>query len=234
MALQLALAKGELDPTAGTQVLEDSTGSYNATTNPTGYGTPNAARNTLALFVRVYNNRFDGSSDVTGTLLVDVPDNSDPTAVTKWTITLVDEGWLKATIYGVRFLDVAISLQVGEIVWDDSNNVLKRILTKSGSGPYVYTTTTATVADLENTNYIVAYSTVFNTYAIPQLCICYEKSVEKYLLSFDDDDRKLSDKIRAYLVSIRNGFLTGSPAEAQKKVEKAQAICTCFTEHCDC
>jgi hypothetical protein len=234
MALELALAKGALDGTNETLVIEDSTGAYNATTNTTGYGTPNPARAVLGLFLRAFNNRYEGEEDVTGTLLTATADDSDPVAVTQWTLALAEDGWIKATVYGLNLLDVDTSLQLDELVWDADNNLLKRIATKSGSGPYTYTTVSAVAADLDNSDYQKAYSTVFNTYAIPALCDCHLKSVEKYLDSEDEDDRKLSLKIQAYLISIRNSFLTESPAEGQKMVERAEAICECFNENCDC
>lgn len=234
MALELQISKGALNDTAGTLVIEDSTGNYNASTNPTGYGTPNPDRADLALFLRAYNNRYNGESDVTGELLTATADDSDPTAVTEWTLTLADDGWIKATIYGVKIYDEAVSFEVGEIVWNDSLNKLERILTKTGSGPYTYTKEDAAEADLEDTDYTVPYSTVLNTYAIPDLCECHLKAVNKYLDSQDDDDKENSRKIQAYLISIKNSFLTGSPAEAQKKVEKAELLCACFTDNCNC
>jgi hypothetical protein len=235
MALELQISKGALDSTNGTLVISDSTGAYNADTNLTGYGTPNPARAAVAIFLRAYNNRYEGEDEVTGTLLTATPDDTDPIATTLWTLTLAEEGWIKATIYGVRLLDVATELEVDEIVWDADNSVLKRILTVTGDGPYTFTTEDAVEADLENEDYHIAYSTVLNTYAIPELCECYLKSVQAYLLDIEDENlRALSEKIRAYLVAIRDLFLTDSPADAQKLVEKAESLCECLDSNCIC
>ena len=234
MALELAISKGALNDTDGTLIISNSTGDYNADTNTTGFGTPNPERADIALFLRAYNNRYEGESDITGTLMTASPDDSDPLATTLWTLTLIKDGWIKATIYGVKIYDTADSFQIDEIVWNDSLNKLERILTKSGTGPYTYTKEDATQADLENSDYTIPYSTVLNTYTIPSLCECHLKSIDRYLDSQDEDDEKLSRKISANLISIRNSFLTGSPAEAQKKVERAEAICTCFSDNCGC
>ena len=234
MALELQIAKGALDSTAGTLIISDSTGDYDASSNTTGFGSPNPARADVALFLRAYNNRYEGASDITGTLMTVTADDSDPAALTKWTATLIKDGWIKATVYGVLIYDTATSFELNEIVWNDSLNKLEKILTKSGSGPYTYTKEDATEADLEDSDNYIRYSTVLNTYAIPDLCECYLKSINTYLQSQEADDKALADKIRAYEVSLKNSFLTGSPAEGQKKVERAEAICACFTDNCNC
>lgn len=50
MALELGLTIGAYDRVTATLSLSDTTGVYNVTTNPTGYGTPNNERNEFALF----------------------------------------------------------------------------------------------------------------------------------------------------------------------------------------
>lgn len=238
MALELELSKGALNDTDGTLIISDSTGNYDASDNTTGYGAPNPDREDLALFLRAYNNRYEGESDVTGTLLTDTPDDSDPTATAQWTLTLAEDGWIKCTVYGLRLYSTSTSFELNELTYDTGTSTIRKILTKTGSGPYTYTYEAVEEDALEDDDNVVAYSTVFNTYAIPDLCSCHLQSVESY---FDEDDISekqlkwnLSQKIRMYLVSIRNSFLIGSPAEAQKKVERAEAICACFTDNCGC
>lgn len=215
-------------------VINDSTGNYDATNNPTGYGSPNATRVSLALFVRAYNKRYNGSTDLTDILLVDTPNTSDPTAVTKWTIALNKDGWQHVTIYGLRRYDTAVLFSVNEIVYDYVSGELRQILTITGGGPYTYTYAVVTKAAFEVAGNTTAYSTVLDTYSIPSLENCHYEASKNYFNVLTEDAWDKYQEIEATLKSIIYGFAYLNFAQAQLQVETLEGTCTCFTSTCNC
>ena len=234
MSLVLQIIQQSISADGTTMVFADTTGNYNALTNPGGYGTPNAARNTLALFLQVFNNRFDGSPTIVQSPLTIAA--YDPTVVASWTATLVKEGWQEATVYGVALFDetLATLYAVNEFVYDVASSQLRQILTVTGTGPYTYTYNVVTPVALGTAGTTVLYSTVYNTYAIPSLNNCYNTANDKQLLSKKESDFKKWEEISAYISSIVFGFNSGSYANAETKVETLEGICNCLNEDCGC
>lgn len=232
LVLQITLQSISTDGT--TLVFVDTTGNYDAVNNPGGYGTPNAARNTLALFLQVFNNRFDGSPTV-----IQVPltiASYTPTTVATWIATIVKEGWQQATVYGVPLYDEtgATLYAVGAVLYDVSSAQLRQILTVSGTGPYTYTFAIILPSALGTAGIITAYSTVLNTYAIPSLYTCFNTANDTQLLSKKECDFRKWEEISAYISSIRYGFDSGASANAELKVEQLEGICNCLIQDCGC
>jgi hypothetical protein len=240
MALVLALTRGTVAAGATTMVIQDSTGDYNATTNASGYGSPNAARNVLALILRVKNKRYDGEDDIQNTLLSAA--TYDPESVTEWTLTLNEDGWQQAIVYGLNLYNVNTLLEVGELVWNASSNIIERITVRTGGGaPYTYTKVSATEEDLDNASYTTAYSTTIETYAVPGVSECVNKMIKRYFDYKTDPEkttaevaqaRQEADESDLSLTAIVYGFEHEYMAETQKQVEVLEAACTCFTDSC--
>ncbi len=236
MALDLKLLYSSINDLGTKITLIDNTGVYNADTNPGGFGSPNAARNTLALLVRAFSKRYDGGETIVDTLLTVAPDDADPVVAASWELTLNGQGWQQATVYGLQLYSTSLSFEVGELVYDVGSSAIWQILTKSGSGPYVYTHEVVEEEALDDLTLIKAYYKVYNTYAIPGLCECRYKMNKAYF------DARVKDPVlfKKYLEvdGLINGiacdFGFGSFAEAQSTVEYVENICTCFTEECNC
>lgn len=232
MALALKLTKTSISADGTTMLVTDSTGNYNVTTNVGGYGSPNAARNSLALILLCWNERYDGEDSITP--VAETIAAYTPTTVTEWTVTLNSDGWQQAIVYGVKLYSTSTLFAVNEIVYNVGTSELWRILTVSGSGPYTYTHSVVLASTLTDTDYVIPYTYVLNDYAIPAITTCFNKSVEYYFLTLETTDFDRMLKIDAYLKSIRYSFLSGSFAPAQAKVEQVQTICSCFTSECNC
>jgi len=215
-------------------VIKDITGNYDATTNPGGYGTPNPDRADVALVLRAFNNRYDGSTTVVSNNVDVTPDNTDPLVVINWNVEIDKQGWYKVVLYGLNILDSSVLLSVGEIVWNTLTSSIERITDRVGSGPYTYTTIAATPEDLDGNTYTKAYSFLLDTYADDELCVCFNKAVRYYYKSKEEADKERYRKIRGYLTVMKLDFLTGSPAEGQKIVEQVESICNCFAIDCNC
>jgi hypothetical protein len=232
MALVLKLSRNSVSAASSSMIITDATGNYDATTNPSGYGSPNANRNTLALFLRVYNKRYDGDSSLSNTLLTIA--SYDPTTVTQWTSTLNKDGWQQATVYGLKLYSTSTLFAVNDLVYNTSTSEIWRIDSVSGSGPYTYTHTVMNQIDLENTLYGKAYLTVLDTYAIPSISDLANRAIKNYFnLIVDpssvqediDEAKEDADELDLLITAITYGFEYGYMAEAQKQVESAENVC---------
>lgn len=233
MSLVLALTKGSLSSDGTTLTITDDTGSYDASENPGGYGSPNEARADLALFLKAYNKRYDGEDEIQDTELS--ISTYDPEDVSEWTLTMNEDGWIQATVYGLKLYDIATSFQISELTYDAATNQIRKISTKTGVGPYTYTYEVVTEAALADDESVILFETIYNTYAIPGLCTCHYKANKYYFTNGQqEEDFNRYQEIDALLTSIKYDFGFGSYADGQKNVEQAEEICTCFTEDCGC
>lgn len=234
MALVLRLEYTSIN-SDGTQItITDATGNYDASTNPGGYGTPNPDRSDIALFLRAYVKRFDGSDTITDTLLTDTPNDTDPTAVASWLVDVDKQGWHQMDLYGLNLYSTSILLNVNEIVWNAGTQQLIRILTRSGSGPYTYTYTTATLADLENSDYTTAYTAVLNSLVIPELCVCENKAVLFWSRTESEADFDKYLTIDGMLKAANYSFSNQDYTNAQAIVENVEDKCDCLNNECNC
>lgn len=237
MALSISIKKESINSDGTKITIVDDTGNYNASTNPGGYGSPNGARNSLALFLRAYAKRYNKTETLSSTLLTITPDTADKLAVASWDVTLLDsDSWIQATVYGLKLYadSSSVVLQVGELAWDNVSGQIKRVLTASGSGPYTYTSEVVSEDELEESGVIIDYQKVLNTYAIPKICECHTDANKKWIKSQDEDDWDKYQKIEAYLKAVKYNFGFGWYSEGQKLIETVEGLCSCLNENCDC
>ncbi len=100
----------------------NATGVYDVSTNPGGFGAPNAERNTLAV---IFYGNFKLS---TGDVLA-VPEFYDPTSVTSFTI-LIDRAknaHLNHYIFALPIFDDEAEYEEGDIVFDVDNLVIQKL-----------------------------------------------------------------------------------------------------------
>lgn len=234
MSLVLQIVQQSISADGTTMVFADTTGSYNSVTNPGGYGTPNPARNTLALFLQVFNNRYNGSPTIQQIPLLVA--SYTPTTVTTWSVTTNLQGWQEATVYGVVLYDAsgATLYSIGQFVYDVSSSQLRQILTVSGAGPYTYTWSVQQPSALGSAGTTVAYSTVYNTYALTNLNNCYNEANDIQLLSKKEKDFHAYLQISSYLSAIIYAFNSGKWANAEQMVEQSENICYCLEETSNC
>lgn len=103
MALALKLTKGAVDAGYSFFYVEDTTGVYNAATNPGGWdpsGVVNPPRDAFALYV--YGYRYVKDTDDT---LITIDNTADPTVVTQWQVPMSDDGYRYFTMLAVEDLD---------------------------------------------------------------------------------------------------------------------------------
>jgi hypothetical protein len=239
MALELSIYKYGIND-AGTKItVKDYTGNYNADSNPTGYGAPNAERSSLALFLRAVAKRYDGEDDITDTILTITETNPDKLVADTWYVDLLSkDSWIQAIVYGLRLYASPSSLAFdeGELTYDVDSNEIRKITSRTGDGPYTYTYETVEESALDDESNTKAYETILNTYAIPNLCECVNKANKRYFSAKEKEevDFRRYQEFKGTLVGIKNDFGFGNYAEAQKTIEYLENKCDCFTEECNC
>lgn len=222
MALELKIQKTAVTSSGDVMTVSDTTGDYDAVTNPTGYGSPNQARNNMALFLTSFNKRTDGNVKLS-------VDTYDPEVVSEWSVSLNLDGWDETTVHGVLALETTNDLAVGELTYDFSSDELKVIDTKNGSGPWTYTTLPATEDDLLNDSYTVAYRTVEDLYDLTNLNQCNNKANKKYYDTKELSDRDKYMEVRSSLTATEYQFALSNPSKAQEMVESLESVCECFS-----
>lgn len=237
MALILNIVKSSIN-SEGTELnLTDDTGLYDASDNPGGYGSPNPTKNEVATILLANNKRQDE-----GDVLLTVQDYN-PTVDYNYVVELYKDGWYQVISYGLRLYSVNTSFSLTEAVYDSSSGEIRKILTKSGSGPYTYTYSVLTPSDLDSETVIKAYESTLNTLVLVTLTECHANALKVFFnnanpvtnttVLCDDANYNTYLKVDAYLKSINYSFGFGEYTQAQLKVEQAEKICTCI-EDCNC
>lgn len=236
MALTINIVKSSLNSDGTVMNLSDSTGAYNVSDNPGGYGTPNPDRDQLAIYLRAYNKRSD--DDVALSIAT-----YDKVTASTWAVTLNKDGWQQVNSYGLRFYSTDTSFSVLELVYNVATAEIWKILTKTGSGPYTYTYSVATEADLEDTDNVVLYKSTLNTITLVNFDKCIYRALKKYNDNISADTPELATldanfnrylKLGSYGKSISYDFAAGNYTNAQEMVEQTEDICDCLTDDCDC
>lgn len=237
MALTLKLTQGAISADGLTFTVSDSTGNYNVSTNPGGYGSANTARESLGLKLVVTNKRFDGEDDLTDNECE--IESYDPTDVTQWTVNTLKSGWYQVTIFGLHRIDTtpgaanSTSHAIGEIIMSDASDDIYRITGKVSvpGNEWEYELVEATDADLLNDEYTTEANSVYNWLITYELDRCLYFANKKYFQTYDKEDFDKYLDVDARLKAINYDFGFGNYAEAQKIVESLDNICeNCIIE----
>lgn len=217
--------------------LQDNTGLYDASDNPGGYGTPNPNKNEVAIILLANNKRQD-EGDVQVTV-----QTYNPTVDYNYSVELYKDGWYQIISFGLRLYSTNTSFSITEATYDSASGQIRKILTKSGSGPYTYTYEVITAADLDSAEVIVPYQSTLNALVLVTLEECHAEAIKIFFnnanpvtnttVLCDDANFNTYLKIDTYLKSINYSFGFGNYVQAQLKVEQAEKICTCLGD-CNC
>jgi hypothetical protein len=232
MALELVIAQESHTADGTSMTIIDSTGGYDADNNEGGYGSPNPDRNSLALFILAFSKRYEGQDEIQDVEL-DVVAN-DPLTVSAWTVLMVKQGWVNIKVYGLKIYSTSLSFQINECVFDVTSQRIRKILTKTGTGPYTYTYVNIAQEDLLEASVNVPHQSLLDTWIMTDLCLCLQKARKQYFKTLDESDMQPVRKLLSYIDSATISFELGAPADAQLKIETAEKICSCLTENCGC
>jgi hypothetical protein len=224
----LVLKKKVTQSTDGTQLYIEffnATGNYDASTNPGGFGTPNPARNTLAMVF--YGNFKRVSGDVLA-----IPLAHDPITVSSYTLDIVGlNGVLDYFIYAIPIFNPIGTYVDGDIVYD---NQATPFIKKRVSGVWV----PIQPADVANQTIVVQTEGV--AFPIPEMA-AYRNDLNasrmsQLQLKIDEGDnadwedyyltRDGFDYVDGMLDAATKDFCAAAYAPAQVKLEKVEKYAT--------
>ncbi len=233
MALQLALTKTSISSDCNTMVVTDSTGNYNITTNPGGYGAPNETRANLYLKLIVSLRKS------TGRETIPVP-SYNPNTATTWTITITEDGWYELYLFGCKIWSNAITYDTGYIVYDvatgkwyksiQSGNLNNAVTLDLWWAEATEVEDFQTAIDLSQAD---IYATTKN---ITEICRTNKCEGQMLLAAqcdpCNDCTLKGYEKVRMKLEVVIYNTALGDFTEAQEIIEDLQDICSDIK--CDC
>lgn len=118
MALKLLLTRAHITDDGETIEINDSTGTYDASSNPGGYGSPNLDRADYGLRMFVLQKGSTGEVILTST--IQTPTSGTANTVTHWRFTNSKGGYHSYYLCAARKWRNGIEYKDGEIVWDDA------------------------------------------------------------------------------------------------------------------
>lgn len=130
MALVLKIEKDSITTNCSTITFSDNTGNYDASNNTGGYGAPNETRANLGLKLFVIGKFSGGDVNMT----VTNSDDTDPGAVSDFTVTHSDDTIYEVILYGIKDYDAGTTYAEDEIVYDPSGEKFYKSKQDSNTG----------------------------------------------------------------------------------------------------
>ncbi len=228
MALQLVAVKTSITVDCSTVVITDDTGLYSNPNNLGGYGAPNQARGTLALFVAL------SVRESSGRVSLPIPSYNVFSAST-WLVTIQEDGWYEIYFFGCLAWSSIITYALNYIAYDSGTNKFYKSI-QAGNLNHVVTDTlwwtpTTDVDDFAAAINLVQADTYEATTNYVELCRSL-KCEAKMLLKADcncheNDGCKMQqyEKVRMKNESAAIQGATGNFSAAQILIEDVQSIC---------
>ncbi len=236
MALVLKLSKTSISADCKTLVVTDTTGNYDVTTNPTGYGAPNATRASLYLNLLVNLRANSGRQSVA------VPSYNKNTAST-WTITLAEDGWYEIYMFGCEIYAGGTTYALGYITYDLSTDTYYKSL-QSGNIGHSVTDTDWWQPTIDIEDFIAATAlSQPNTYDVTlndvELCRSVKCKALALFQAAEEDDCSQSDndcsiqtyeKIRLRVEAALVAAALFNYADSEEFIEDLNKLC----QKCGC
>jgi len=209
MALNLQFTVEQSDD-AATLYLIDSTGDYDASTNPGGYGGSNTARSDLALLAVATYKATSGDVDL-------VIAAYDPEVVTQFVITAEgSDGWTQFKVFPVARKTGSETPSTNDFVYDFTANQLQR-----WNGSSWVSATVSELVSNDKTHVTEDYPVLYD------LWLAYNNLNKLIILGCatetKSDLHKYLVDTRVMLVGTIALFAEGSFSQAQKNIEKYQS-----------
>lgn len=227
MALVLQISKGAVDANLAYFYLTDSTGVYDVTDNPGGYGTPNPARNTLALYLYGYKYRANPTDDEAITI-----NNTIPETVTQWEIPMTEDGYRYFRLLAVPLWDSSAQV-TGNIRYYQSKYYIAtgnstNLDPINNTGVWAEITDLTTAAVYANTSiYVLSYDIVTNYFG--KQCMQTQMFNEANTNCNCDDNNRT--EVRPYQ-KVFSMLYTAGILCAQAKYAQADDELLALSEYC--
>lgn len=127
MALERSIAKSSITANCETVTITETTGDYNVTTNPTGYGAPNETRANLyiAFFLTFKPSDGDEAIEI---------DAYDPNTVASWEVGISRDGYYEAYSLACLAYGGGITYETDYVTYDTATELFYKSLQDSNTG----------------------------------------------------------------------------------------------------
>ena len=234
MALVLAIERTSITADCGTVVNTDTTGNYNVTTNPTGYGAPNETRANLYIKFLVNLRKTSGREPIT---IAAYNDNT----VTSWSYAITEDGWYEQYVFACLVWSAVITYAAGEIAYNVATDLYYKSLVAGNLNNAVtnaaFWKATEDVLDFAAA-VALAQADVYE-FTLNSLEVCRSRKCEGDMLvkalcdCCDECTLQEYEKVRMKLEAITYNEALGNYTEAQEILENVQRICETL-EDCGC
>lgn len=236
MSLQLKLTKTSTSSDCLTLIFGDTTGNYDVSINPGGYGAPNQARVTLNLLVLVNLRKSTGREPVV------VPSYTKTTGAS-WTVSLNEDGWYEMYAFGCLAWGSGITYQLGYITYDLGTDTYYKSLQASNTN-HAVSDASWWIATTDVDDFTIAralsqpdtYDVTLNEVEKCRSTKCWAKIFKKAGCCECEDACKLKDftkvdlKLKACTVAEAERDYSG----AQELIENLQLLCEDNDCGCGC
>jgi hypothetical protein len=235
MALVLAVeySTSNTDADCTEAIYDDDTGTYNAGTNPGGWGSPNPERTDYNLYGLLTDKQPEGTD--TDTAYTNNAAEAD--TLTAWTYEISADGWYRAYSIAIRDWDATAAYSVNQIIYY-LGTLYKCIVTTSAgedpvSAPSKWTSYADTAAGLreiiDNTSTYSQESTIYVAYA-DYVEKCRANGIYGDVWELESSEKpsqftpELAYKITAFLEGGKVAEARGKYAEANSKILKVSDL----------
>lgn len=227
MALQIQVTKSSTSSDCTTLIIQDSTGNYNALTNPGGYGVPNPIRANIGLKL------FVTLKKTTGDIPIAISTYNEIT-VSQWSVTITEDGHYELFLVACDFYSNLTTYASGDIIYDSATDKFYISLQNSNTGYSLADTAwwreDPTIDEFDDANNIISK----DVEDIVELCnsrVCRAQLALDVVCNCNCEDKtkfQLYDRLSVlYDAAVyAEGF--GMFSDAQKHVEEIQKICSDF------
>lgn len=228
MALVLDVDVTAQTTDCGTLTVTDSTGNYNVSTNPTGWGAPNAVRSDYYIKLFVTLKKTTGDEPIT-------IDTYNANTVTSWSVDITEDGYYNVYAFACLEFDAGITYAIGEIVFYDDEFYIA-IASSVGDAPdtsenFEVLATVDQCRDAVDLPQDDVYESNFDYTTVCNGNKCFARSVRNRGCDCDEDCgcKEVADyeKIRLKLEAVDIHSDLGEYTKAQEIIENLNDICNC-------
>ena len=230
MALEILTEKDNISSDCGTILYKDNTGAYDVTTNPTGYGAPNATRASLYLKFFLTLKTTSGDEQIT------VP-AYNANSVTQWSIPLTQDGYYEAYVFGTLVYAGGTTYALGSVIYHVGTNEFYKSLTAGNLGNAVTDVAFwAPVTEVDELKAAIAatqpnaYADVYEHIELCNSRVCKTKAYLKEENCECTPGASKYNKIRNLIDGADINGSIAAYARAQAIVEEIQGQCNCIDQ----
>lgn len=243
LALTLTYSASNTADNCGEAIIDDTTGTYDAGSNPGGYGAPNEDRADLALYLFAIKKGYNTADVELSYTNVD----AEADTVASWTVPVSVDGWHRFRVLGIPQWDSGTSYALNQVVWENDDLFIATTAgttigdAPSGAGSGEWSTTVPTLATIYDDPVTYGPTTTVHIGERDQTLFCLSNKCYADLVSdgskggccddcAEENKNTLCD-VEAMLEGAKVAASRGRYLESEKKVLIVTDLCAgkdCF------